>query len=51
MSACGRKACFFEKKQQKTSGRFCVGLSGNAPPNSPKFFGSFFRKSTASFPA
>jgi hypothetical protein len=42
----GRKACFFEKKQQKTFDHLGFGLSGQAEARCAKSFGSFLQKRT-----
>jgi hypothetical protein len=43
----GRKACFFEKKQQKTLDHFGFGLSGWARPSFAKVFWFFFSNKKA----
>jgi hypothetical protein len=42
------KACFFEKKKQKTFVSFGVGFAGEAQPSPAKIFWFFFAKRTAS---
>jgi hypothetical protein len=44
VKASGRKVFFFEKKQQKTFGRFGFGLAGKAQPRLAKVFWFFFSK-------
>jgi hypothetical protein len=46
----GRKACFFEKKQQKTFDHFGFGLSGLAQPSFAKVFWFFFSKKNCFLP-
>jgi hypothetical protein len=43
----GRKDFFFEKKKQKTFANLAAAFTGRLSPDSQKFFGSFFQKSTA----
>jgi hypothetical protein len=38
----GSKACFFEKKQQETFGRFDFGAAGDAQPGGSNAFRLFF---------
>jgi hypothetical protein len=42
--ASGGKAFFFEKKKQKTFGRFDFGAAGDAQPRGSKVFWFFFAK-------
>jgi hypothetical protein len=44
----GRKACFFEKKQQKTFDHLGFGLSGQAQPSLARVFWFFFFKKNGS---
>jgi hypothetical protein len=47
--ASGGKACFFEKKQQKTFGRFAFGAAGDAQPRGSKVFCFFFSEKKSFF--
>jgi hypothetical protein len=45
----GSKDFFFEKKKQKTFDCLASAFPERLGPDSQKFFGSFFQKTTASF--
>jgi hypothetical protein len=47
--ASSRKACFFEKKQQKTLAQLASAFPRRLSLNLSKFFGSFFQKEPLSF--